>query len=267
MINYLNGRRIRLKDFDQGSKVINLFRRRGIFFWLPLLFFAQMADADLDAKFQGSVDMSQMHVSVGVRRTAESMGDGSLEISGRKMRSDCPYFYAIADDSLHILFVVSPSYRKYASVPYTSNLAKQMMLAMAPAESLEQGVTTKIIATGQMKTILGYKAYRSKATYKVPMPTGIYVCTVDCYATTQIKSPELVAYDAWIKKSGLSDIPGFPLEGTTAYVGRSSPLNGMIMHYHMTSISTAPLPAITFQIPPGFTKVPTVSAVMPRTSM
>jgi hypothetical protein len=218
-----------------------------------ILLAAAAAHADLTVQSQTSMSTPMMKNQPGMA--------GGLNIpmtayySGKKARVEEMFITMIVDAGAGKMTMLNSTAHTYQTLPFDPKTMAAGGLPAGPAAAAAKSM--KVTDTGHTMMILGHLCREYVVFISIPSPAGGGTITSRMDAWV---APDLIANPAL---QGLGGLPsgiasaaqkmrGMPLRMTMTYDNGPAFMQGMKMTMMVTSVTTGPIPASKFVIPPDY---------------
>lgn len=166
----------------------------------------------------------------------------TIYLSGNRQRTDFGPMSILSDESAHKIVMINRMSKTQTAMPSNSQMMKQQQLA---------GSSATVADTGKKTMILGHLAHLYKFTMNSPAQGA--KMTGEIWAAPDIPSPRSSSFGSPLSGMNMAEmakIKGFPLKfvmKTSGGYGGATTITGTVK-----SLSTAPLSASAFAVPPGY---------------
>lgn len=224
----------------------------------------QPASADVTIALHMSVNMPGMpNMPGGQNAMIDRFLDSTMYIAPKEFRYNTAFMSVIADPADKKMTFINDTAKTYSIMPYDPAAARAMMPGGAPGGGALKEY--KAVDTGRTTTFLGHKVRHYIVTEVVQAPNmGDMTIHADVLAAQDLPNSDMDAYQGLSNDiPGTTHMKGIPLKMVMKMAG--GPVGTMTLVMQATSVSTAPIPASTFQIPEGYTQTtaPTAPGQVP----
>ncbi|BDI28912.1 hypothetical protein CCAX7_009630 [Capsulimonas corticalis] len=218
-----------------------------------LILVAGVSRADITTVTHMSMDMPGMHngpqMPAAAQAQLDSMSNTTTYMSGHKVRTDSSFMSFIVNPDAGKMWFLNNTAHTYTVTPFDAAQSKQMMQSILKGRAVDMNAANyKVTDTGRTTKILGHTARHYIVKMSMTLMGQATTMTQDILAAQDLSAADTGAFGGG---SGPGQVHGLPLVTTTTY--HSGLTEGMISKQVVTSLTTTPIPASTFDLPDGYT--------------